>query len=754
MKNKLFPVISLLLLVSCMHSKEFYVSPSGNDSNPGTKNKPFLSFQRATEAVSDILKNDSENVKVKAYFREGTYHFDQTVVIRAEDLGKSNNKVVFSAYMNEKPVFSSGIALKNWTKLTTNPKDLPESAKGKIWVSDIPDHGSGKYARFLSTCSKPLVNAISKPVFSIEPDELNNLRDDFIGANYDYPEKYSYFYYPDNLLKAWENISDIELVVRTHYGWVVNILPIKEVDVNKKIAYTTIPGTYYLFHLTGGDNANPNLQIQNAIEYLDEPGKWIFNSIEGKIFYWPSENEPETIYYPLLQELIRVEGNEKEGNILKNIIFRGISFKHGDRNTWKENIIGLQHDWALYDESDALLRFIDTEDCLVDDCIFSNSGGGGIRFDFYSQKNKIINCEFKDLGGVPILFAGYGPGLKDVNKYNEILNNEIHDCGQIYLHSPGIFIWQSGNNRIANNLIYNISYTGIVISGPRPKFFCREMGNRREITGTVNYNEIGHLADKDWMSYSQHINEWEELFPYLFSGNNIIEYNEIYNIMQKLDDGNAIYLSGTGYNNIVRRNYIHDNISPHRQAAIRADDYAKDITFSENIIYRFARSGIVTKYTADITNNFIIDYVPTEMVDGTKHPMMSFIAISAWGPVKGCNVKNNICYQSAGISEPFLQFTVANNLVASLSEYPTITSCSIDSNLYFASGVHYSNMLQLEELRKQGVDNSSLAADPLFTGFEETGFKLKSNSPAFKLGIKQIDFDKIGLQKNKIVIIE
>jgi len=751
MKTPLFLFALLLVfLYSCTDSTEFYVSQSGNDSYPGTKSKPFVSFQRAKEAVSEVLKDGSGNMEVKVYFREGTYHFDQAVIIKGGEFGSGNNRVIFSAFMDEKPVFSSGIALDNWKKLTSNPEYLPESAKDKIWVTNIPGQGSGKPARFLCSDSIPLVNAISESVFSVEPDGMNKIRDDFFGANYDYPEKFNYFHYPGNLIRAWDNLSDIEVVVRTHYGWVINILPLKEVDVEKKIGYTKIPGTYYLFHLTGGDNANPNLQVQNAIEYLDRPGEWIFNSIEGKIYYWPPEGVPETVYYPLLQELIRIEGNEKDGNIMRNIIFKGITFTHGDRDTWDEDAIGLQHDWAIYDESDALIRFIDTEGCIVDDCKFTNSGGGGVRFDFYSQKNKVVNCEFKNLGGVAVLFDGYGPGLKDVNKNNEIINNVIHDCGEIYLHSPGIFIWQSGSNRIAHNLIYNISYTGVVISGPRPQFFCKKMGNRREITGTVNHDEIGGIADNDWVSSSGHINEWDQLFPFLFSGNNIIEYNEIYDVMQKFDDGNAIYLSGTGYNNIVRNNYVHDNISPHRQAAIRADDYAKDITFTENIIYRFARSGIVTKYTADITNNYIIDYIPTEMVNGAKHPMMSFITIAAWGPVKGCNVKRNICYQSAGISEPFFKFTVANNLVSTLSEFPTITSCTIDSNLYFATGVHYSNLLQLSEQNSQGIDSNSVVADPCFLGLEDAGFKLNSNSPAFKLGIKQIDFEKIGLLKNKI----
>ena len=540
-------------------------------------------------------------------------------------------------------------------------------------------------------------------------------------------------------LREWENLNDIEIITRPHYAWLVNILPLRAIDIKKNLAYTTIPATYFICRLEG-EPFYPNLWVQNAIDYLDEPGEWVINSVEGKIYYWPKGGDPSGVNYPVLQELIRVEGNEKDGSIQRNIVFRGITFAHADRDTWDDDAIGLQHDWALYNESDALLRFVDAEGCIVDNCTFTTSGGGGVRFDLYSQNNKVINCEFNNLGGTAILFAGYGPGLKNVNRNNEIINNEIHDCGQVYLHSPGIFIWQSGGNRIAHNLIYNFPYNGLVISGPRPKFFNKRMGNRRELTGTMHFDETGEYEVEDW----------DKLFPYLFTSENIIEYNELHDVVLKLDDGNAIYLSGTGLNNIVRRNYVHDNISGHRYGAIRGDGFAKYLTITENIIYRFARYGILTRYTNNITNNYIIDYMPTERADGEKYPAISYIHVVAGGPLTGSVIKKNICYQSAGISEPFFKATFSNPNLLKLTEFPKLSDCAIDSNIYFATGVYHNCLEQLEELRSQGVDSNSVVTDPCFEGLEEAGFKLKSNSPAFKLGIKQIDFENIGLLNNKM----
>ena len=71
----------------------------------------------------------------------------------------------------------------------------------------------------------------------------------------------------------------------------------------------------------------------------------------------------------------------------------------------------------------------------------------------------------------------------------------------------------------------------------------------------------------------------------------------------------------------------------------------------------------------------------------------------------------------------------------------------MDSNLYFATGVPHACQKQLDELIAQGVDSNSIVVDPGFIGLEEAGFKLKENSPAQAVGIKQIDFENVGLRK-------
>jgi len=196
---------------------------------------------------------------------------------------------------------------------------------------------------------------------------------------------------------------------------------------------------------------------------------------------------------PVLSELIRVEGQidiEAEQDIpVRNLQFHGLTFMHGERYQVHENDAGLQHDWDMFDKGNALVRFRGTEACAIRSCRFLHSGSGAIRVDLHGQKNELSSNVIEYMGGGGILLCGYGPGTKDVNKHNLVINNHIHHVGRIYSHAPPIMIWQSGNNRIANNLIHNTPYTGIIVSGFMEHFFAR--APNRELTRTVRWHEVG-----------------------------------------------------------------------------------------------------------------------------------------------------------------------------------------------------------------------------------------------------------------------
>ena len=93
---------------------KFYVSPSGNDDNPGTISAPFKTIAAARDAVRAINSSMSEDIIV--YLRGGTYSVNSTITFRPEDSGKNGYRVYYMAYPGETPVLSGAVKVTGWTK--------------------------------------------------------------------------------------------------------------------------------------------------------------------------------------------------------------------------------------------------------------------------------------------------------------------------------------------------------------------------------------------------------------------------------------------------------------------------------------------------------------------------------------------------------------------------------------------------------------------------------------------------------------
>jgi len=87
--------------------KNWYVSPTGNNSNPGTIEAPLKSLNTA---VSKAKSGDN------IYLRDGVYR---------ESINISKNKINIFAYQNEKPVLKGSVLMTDWTK------------QGDYWKKDV-----------------------------------------------------------------------------------------------------------------------------------------------------------------------------------------------------------------------------------------------------------------------------------------------------------------------------------------------------------------------------------------------------------------------------------------------------------------------------------------------------------------------------------------------------------------------------------------------------------------------------------------
>src|SRR4029078_2769193 len=89
--------ISLFACNAAAQHSELYISPAGNDVNPGSFSKPFKTLGAALNSIVSAKRK-----KVSIYLRAGIYRPDQPILITPALL--ANHQLQISSYKNEKVI--------------------------------------------------------------------------------------------------------------------------------------------------------------------------------------------------------------------------------------------------------------------------------------------------------------------------------------------------------------------------------------------------------------------------------------------------------------------------------------------------------------------------------------------------------------------------------------------------------------------------------------------------------------------------
>jgi hypothetical protein len=723
MRNKALSVLLCFYWAAISYAAlEYYISPDGSDTNPGTFGKPFATVQKARDAVRS-LENKPEEIIV--YLRAGTYRVSDTIVFSVEDSASSGGRIAYQAYKTEVPVITSKKLITQWQKVDLSDQNLQSPAKGKVWVAQI-DKGVDFKALYSRGVMLPRARSAGfSPVRSKKgSSHVKRLT---------VPEDFD--------LQRWSNYKEVEVLIRPTFAWSMNILPVDDIDIASRQVTTKVGGTYPLEPQPqwsiDAHGISDTCWFENALEFLDEPGEWVLDSDAGKLYLWPLDGEkPDNIEYPQCVEIVRVEGNAREAEptdrVVTGLEFKGITFTGNDRYTWKDAEPSFQHDWSAVDQANAMFRLRCAGDCVIEGCEFINGATGGVRVDLHAQGNRIEGNRFSYLGEHEIALCGYGPGTKDVNRGNKVLNNRIDHIGRLYWYGFGIYIAQSGENLIANNLIHNVPFVGITLSG------CRDFNYQRPRNGegyrSVRWQDISDRNKKMLQdAYSQHKEMTDFFLSYLHARDNVIQDNEIFAAVETMGDGNAIYLSGAGTGNLIKRNYVHHILSEGIQTALRPDDLQEQTTFTENIVYKCTYGAVEHKHNNDYINNVFACIYPTNIY-GRQWNNWAYVLFGR-GPNTGSRLQRNIFYDMS--EDPRFYFCRGNS---------PMDDSIVDNNIYWCTDNPASAKKQLKELQDAGHDKHSVSADPLFVDIDNNNFMFKPGSPAFELGIRPIDTSNIGIQ--------
>jgi hypothetical protein len=131
---------------------QLYVSPSGNDADPGTFEQPMATLQGAKDKIRSLKASGNlPQGGITVYLREGTYVMQETVVFGPEDGGTQQAPIIYRNYEDEEVRLSGGVEIpQKVIQEVSDPKiiqRLPQTARNKVWMADLKALGITDYGQ-------------------------------------------------------------------------------------------------------------------------------------------------------------------------------------------------------------------------------------------------------------------------------------------------------------------------------------------------------------------------------------------------------------------------------------------------------------------------------------------------------------------------------------------------------------------------------------------------------------------------------
>ncbi len=425
----------------------FYVSPDGNDNNSGEKTSPFLTPQRAVDAVARLNSaGNSEDITV--YFEAGEYNIKS---IKLDELSGGKGGVVTYKALNGEVIINGGKTLKNEDFKPVTDKDMysrfkPE-ARDKIRAIDLAAQGitnediGPMYAVGCANTSKEhndgtfgnncevFWNDVRLTVARYPNKGFHHVEDVIEAGNRDIllPGIIKLQSETVDEIRTWKEPQKAWMFGYFMFDWAEQTTPIKMLDLES--------GTVQPCHCSVyGYKKDGEYYFLNAPEALDQEGEYYIDRENMLLYVYPPENCNDA------DALISISNDTLITGNVSNITFENIVFK-GVRN----DVIVLNGD-----------------NITIKGCKVLNSYGSGIAINGWNSY--VYGCEVAYMGkGGVFLTGGDRATLTPGNCVVE--NCYIHHFEEIFrTYQQGIFIIGCGNKAIHNELAFAphlaISYSG------------------------------------------------------------------------------------------------------------------------------------------------------------------------------------------------------------------------------------------------------------------------------------------------------
>jgi hypothetical protein len=431
----------------------------------------------------------------------------------------------------------------------------------------------------------------------------------------------SFVYRRGDIDPRWRNLTDVEIVVPKL--WYESHARISGVDVSTRTV--TLDS-----HLIGGARVGEEqfapYWLENVFEAMDRPGEFYLDLGNGKLYYLPHPGDaPDTamVIAPKLDRLVAFEG-DPFGRRVEHIRFEGLEFRHAQYEYPPGQPGSVQAGFKL----PGAITLRGAENCTLYGCTVSQVTPYAIEFRLGCTRNQVLACHLHDLGGGgvkidhergdrtpvhdPIVRVCSDPALglhvppdksADALPPQRVTVSDcfIHDAGLVFPSAVGIWIGDSGGNRILHNEIHHTSYSGISCGWSWVYRY-----DVRAVDNLIAWNHVHHLNPGRVLS------DLGGIYTLGASPGTELRYNLVHDIFRAgygdwgiyhdgcssfvFDEGNAAFGCGYGgmFSNFgrqihARRNILINDRTPDYPAVHNQNDHGMlSLVLEENLLVSVA----------------------------------------------------------------------------------------------------------------------------------------------------------------------
>jgi hypothetical protein len=529
----------------------YYVSPNGTGTQC-TSSAP-CSITQAQTVVRSAAGSMQGDIIVE--LADGAYSLAAPLVFTNADSGTNGHTINWQAATGSHPVLSGAQKITGWT--------ISDSSKN-IYKASVPTtfatrqlYVAGKIATRARSTTSRTAFSVTTNGFTISNSSLNML------SSIAHPERAEL-----HVIGSWtDRYAPVKSVANT------TVTMAQPAWANNTWGYDTIQSPY---------RQGP-VYVENAYEFLDQPGEWYQDTTAGLLYYMPLSGQDMSsvdVELPQLQLLVAVAGAAYDQPV-QNLTFSGLTFSYtswlgpnssdgyADQQTggyltgtgypcfeatrpkWLQMPAAVQVSVAK-NISFVGDRFVDLGSVALGIGNDDNAHSGGLGLG--ANAISVTGCVFGQIAGGGIVIGGiqakaHHPGgdialaaltateLAMIDQNITINDNLVHDVGIDYRDFASIMFTYTQKVVVTHNEVYNLPYSGI----------CSGYGwGTNDAGGNADYKT---RAAGDLYSYQ----------PLYANGtiaqNNTISANYVHLMQLQMNDGGCHYHLSANPGTTITQNY-------------------------------------------------------------------------------------------------------------------------------------------------------------------------------------------------------